>query len=151
MLNFFSVRTIKDHHHHQTNSATVTNTQFFDELISKVSTVMPHNKLRPPKLCANAVNCDDNLAYDTRSELSYASYNAYISKYRHAFHVCARAGVPQYTTLKLGGMKSHRVCNVGQSFLFVASLCLHVVLPDRTLHRRVEGDQTQRRTCGSSV
>jgi hypothetical protein len=42
--------------------------------------------------------------------------------YRHAFHMCARAGVPHYTTLKLGGMKSHRVYNVGQSFLFLAAL-----------------------------
>jgi hypothetical protein len=37
----------------KTNSATVTNTQFFDELISRVGNVMPHNKLRPPQVCAN--------------------------------------------------------------------------------------------------
>jgi hypothetical protein len=54
--------------------------------------------------------------------VSYATYKAYIEKYRAAFHMCSRAGVPQYTTLRLGFMVPHKVYNVGQCFLFCACL-----------------------------
>lgn len=95
---------------------------FYDDLIAMVTKISPHNKLRPPKLCANKDVCADNLAQSERTELSYASYNAYIWKYREAFKMCARAGVPQYTTLKLGAMKTEFVYMVGQSFLFLAGV-----------------------------
>ena len=84
--------------------------------------VSPHNKLRPPKLCTNKNVCADHLLQNNRTELSYASYNAYIWKYREAFKMCARAGVPQYTTLFLGDMKTELVYMVGQSFLFLAGV-----------------------------
>jgi hypothetical protein len=35
--------------------------------------------------------------------------------------MCSLAGVPQYTTLKLGSMKPHKVYIVGQCFLFQAA------------------------------
>ena len=95
---------------------------FYGDLITMATTVSPHNKLRPPKLCANKDVCADNLAQSERTELSYASYNAYIWKYREAFMMCARAGVPQYTTLKLGGMQTELVYMAGQSFLFLAGV-----------------------------
>ena len=70
----------------------------YGDLIAMAKKVSPHNKLRPPKLCTNKNVCADNLAQSERTELSYASYNVYIWKYREAFKMCARAGVPQYTT-----------------------------------------------------
>jgi hypothetical protein len=36
--------------------------------------------------------------------------------------MCVRAGVPQYTTLKLGRMETELVYMVGQSFLFLAGV-----------------------------
>ena len=104
------------------SSTTVTNAAFFDELIRRFRTIMPHNKLRPPKLCATPEACAPNLAHAQGSELSHASYNAYVRKYREAFYTCSRSGVPQYTTLLLGRMKSHDAYNMGQNFLFLAAL-----------------------------
>lgn len=104
------------------SSTTVTNAAFFDELIRRFRTIMPHNKLRPPKLCATPEACAPNLAHARESELSHASYNAYVRKYREAFYTCSRSGVPQYTTLLLGRMKSHDAYNMGQNFLFLAAL-----------------------------
>lgn len=95
---------------------------FYADLIALAKKVSPHNKLRPPKLCTNKNVCADHLLQNNRTELSYASYNAYIWKYREAFKMCARAGVPQYTTLFLGDMKTERVYMVGQSFLFLAGV-----------------------------
>jgi len=103
-------------------TTTVTNAQFFTELLRRAPSVMPHNKLRPPQLCATPTACGNNLNHDARSQLSYASYNTYISKYREAFYTCSNAGVPQYTTLKLGGMKSYKVYTLGQNFLFLAAI-----------------------------
>ena len=94
----------------------------YGDLIAMAKKVSPHNKLRPPKLCTNKNVCADNLAQSERTELSYASYNVYIWKYREAFKMCARAGVPQYTTLKLGRMETELVYMVGQSFLFLAGV-----------------------------
>lgn len=103
-------------------STTVTNAQFFAELLLRARSVMPHNKLRPPQLCEGKTVCANNLAQDTRNQLSYASYNTYIQKYREAFYTCSNAGVPQYTTLKLGSMDSHTVYTLGQNFLFLAAI-----------------------------
>jgi len=36
--------------------------------------------------------------------------------------MCSRAGVPQYTTLRVGRVRPHRVYNIGQCFLFLAAL-----------------------------
>lgn len=96
---------------------------FYDDLIELTKSVMPHNKLRPPALCTNKDKCSDApMTSNKRAQLSYASYNAYISKYRSAFQMCTRAGVPQYTTIYLGQMKTEFLYNVGQSFLFLAGL-----------------------------
>jgi hypothetical protein len=95
---------------------------FYGDLIAMATKVSPHNKLRPPKLCTDKNVCAHNLAQSERTELSYASYNAYVWKYREAFKMCARAGVPQYTTLKLGGMNTELVYMAGQSFLFLAGV-----------------------------
>jgi hypothetical protein len=94
----------------------------YGDLIAMAKKVSPHNKLRPSKLCTNKNVCADNLAQSERTELSYASYNVYIWKYREAFKMCVRAGVPQYTTLKLGRMETELVYMVGQSFLFLAGV-----------------------------
>lgn len=96
---------------------------FYDDLIELTKSVMPHNKLRPPALCSNKDVCGTApMTLNKRAQLSYASYNAYISKYRSAFQMCTRAGVPQYTTIYLGEMKTEFLYNVGQSFLFLAGL-----------------------------
>ena len=104
----------------------ITSANFYDELTSRVSSVKPHNKLRPPQICTGASGtgkaCVNDLTHLERPSVSYATYNAYVQKYREAFHMCSRAGVPQYTTLKLGSMRPHRVYNVGQCFLFLAAL-----------------------------
>jgi hypothetical protein len=106
-----------------TTPNTLTNAQFFVELLARVDSVKPHNKLRPPKLCTdNPKQCAADQHHETFSNVSYATYAAYVEKYRHAFHMCSRAGVPQYTTLRLGSMKTPRVYNVGQCFLFLAGL-----------------------------
>jgi len=106
--------------------ATMTNTQFFTFLLGRVDFVKSHNKLRPPKLCTGTSGtfqqCSANLVQQSVPSVSAATYNAYIMKYKHAFHMCSRAGVPQYTTLRVGRMRPHRVYNIGQCFLLLAAL-----------------------------
>ena len=106
--------------------ATLTNAQLFDFLLARVDGVHPHNKLRPPKLCSGVEGdwrkCEANLKHEGVASVSAATYSAYIEKYRHAFHMCSRAGVPQYTTLRVGRVRPHRVYNIGQCFLFLAAL-----------------------------
>jgi len=109
-----------------TSPSTLTNSEFFTFLLDRVNFVKSHNKLRPPKLCSGAdgtlQQCSANLAQQSASSVSAATYNAYIMKYRHAFNMCSRAGVPQYTTLRVGRIRPHRVYNIGQCFLLLAAL-----------------------------
>lgn len=109
-----------------TSLATLTNEQFFGFLLARANGVRPHNKLRPPQLCSGAQGtaskCEPNLKHGAIPSVSAATYNAYLDKYRQAFHMCSRAGVPQYTTLRVGRIRPHRVYNIGQCFLFLAAL-----------------------------
>jgi len=107
----------------KTSPGTRAKSVFIDDLIAMVPTMMAHNKLRPPTICHGQSTCTTMpMDSNKRADLSFAGYNAYVEKYRDAFQMCARAGVPQYTTLKLGGMKTDFVYDIGQSFLFLAAL-----------------------------
>jgi hypothetical protein len=71
--------------------ATLTNKQFLDFLKERVTSVKAHNKLRPPKLCSGAgapAKCPAQQPSSRVATVSTATYNAYLEKYRHSFHMC---------------------------------------------------------------
>ena len=136
----------------------ITNAQLWVFLQNRVDSVKAHNKLRPPKLCTgtdgSSAKCNANLKQDTSPSVSAATYNAYIEKYRHAFDMCSRAGVPQYTTLRVGRMRPHRVYNIGQCFLFLAALFAYtwsIIIAHYIDKYKVEALEDQRGVANNNV
>lgn len=102
------------------NFATMNYTFTYTRLQGLVRFIKPHNKLRPPRMCANV-----NLCTETergQGLVSQATYEAYIHKYRMAFHTCARDGVPQYMRSKLNSIETAGVYSLAEAWLLLAAV-----------------------------
>lgn len=82
--------------------------------------IKPHNKLRPPQMCANVNECTQ--AEREQGKVSQATYEAYTHKYNMAFHTCARDGVPQYVRSRLNTIDTAGVYSLAEAWLLLAAV-----------------------------
>lgn len=82
--------------------------------------IKPHNKLQPPKMCANVNECTQ--AERAEGKVSQATYEAYTHKYNMAFHTCARDGVPQYVRSRLNTIDTAGVYSLAEAWLLLAAV-----------------------------
>lgn len=82
--------------------------------------IKPHNKLRPPQMCANVNECTQ--AEREQGKVSQATYEAYTHKYNMAFHTCARDGVPQYVRSRLNTINTAGVYSLAEAWLLLAAV-----------------------------
>lgn len=92
----------------------------YTHLKNLVKFIKPHNKLRPPQMCANDKQCTQ--VERGEGKVSQATYEAYIHKYRMAFQTCARDGVPQYVRSKLNTVTTAGVYSLAEAWLLLAAV-----------------------------
>lgn len=102
------------------NFAEMQYTDVYTKLKGLVRFIKPHNKLRPPQMCANVDLCTQ--AERGQGKVSQATYEAYIHKYRMAFNTCARDGVPQYVRSKLNSIETAGVYSLAEAWLLLAAV-----------------------------
>jgi hypothetical protein len=84
----------------------------------------PHNKLRPPEMCAmdgDVHQC--TMAERNEGKITQATYEAYVGKYRNAFHTCALHGTAQYARSKITSMHTAGVYSMAETWLLLAAVC----------------------------
>jgi|APGre2960657373_1045057.scaffolds.fasta_scaffold06790_2 hypothetical protein len=86
--------------------------------------MQPHNKLRPPEMCQKDGDVHQcTMAERNEGKITQATYEAYVGKYRNAFHTCALHGTAQYARSKITSMHTAGVYSMAETWLLLAAVC----------------------------
>jgi hypothetical protein len=90
------------------------------KLKTMVQWIKPHNRLRPPILCAKSSECTVSERGD--GMMSQATYKAYIDQYKHAFDTCKLTGVPIFVRASVSNIDTAIIYSMAENWLLLAAV-----------------------------